>query len=525
MHHSLTSKLFALILLLLTSWVAYGQKPSKITVQQADFGKYSKALGENIYRLIGNVIFEHDGALMYCDSALMNDETNSVEAFGNIHIKMSDTLNLYGNKLNYYGDTRTAEVIDKVKLIDRETILNTDRLLYDRNTQIASYIAGGRIISKENRLTSKKGYYHTDVKQFFFKEDVVLNNPKNTMKSDTLMYNTVSEIAYFLGPTIIKGKNNNNYMYCENGWYNTKTDFSRFSKNALVVNGNQRLTGDSLYYDKANDFGKAYKNVSITDTVNKVIIHGDYAEYSKGKGYSMVTGRAQAILIDAKDSLFLHSDTLYTTLDREQKTKDLFAYHHAKFYRHDLQGASDSILYRFGDSTILMYKMPILWTDNNQLTADSIHIITSKKEVKQMMLYNSAFIISKDSIASFNQIKGKNMIGFFKDNNLRQINVTGNAETLYFVREDDKTLIGINKAVAGKMRIYLKDKKIQGITYIENPTATLYPEKDIKPQELQLKNFRWYGDQRPKNKTEIFDWKLLSPAGNEDFLKPNEPNQ
>lgn len=507
MYHSLSTKLFLLIFLLLISWMSYGQKPAKITVRQADFGKYSKALGENVYRLIGNVIFEHDSALMYCDSALMNDMTNSLEAFGNVHIKMSDTLNLYGNKLNYYGNTRTAEVIDDVKLIDSQTTLYTDRLLFDRKTQIASYITGGRIVSKETKLTSKKGYYHTDIKQFFFKENVELKNPKNTMNSDTLMYNTVSEIAYFLGPSIIKGKDNRNYMYCENGWYNTKTDISRFSKNALVVNGNQRLSGDSLYYDKSNDFGKAYNNILITDTVNKIIILGDYAEYSKGKGYSMVTGHAQAILIDAKDSLFMHSDTLYTTMDKEQKTKDLFAYHHAKFYRHDLQGASDSIIYRFSDSTILMYKMPILWTENNQLTADSIHIITSQKEVKQMMLYNSAFMISKDSTLSFNQIKGKNMIGFFSENNLRQINVTGNAETLYFVREDDKTLIGINKALAGNMHIYFKDKKIQGITYINNPVATLYPEKDIIQQELLLKDFKWNVDQRPMNKTQIFEWK------------------
>ena len=525
MHHSLSAKFFALTLLLLTSWATYGQKPAKITIQQSDVMNYSKTLDEHAYHLKGNVIFEHDGALMYCDSALMNDETNSLQAFGNVHIKMSDTLNLYGNKLNYNGDTRTAEVIENVKLIDNQTTLSTDRLLYDRNSQVASYLTGGRIVSKENRLTSKKGYYHTDIKQFFFKEDVVLINPKNTMNSDTLMYNTGTEIAYFLGPTIIKGKDNKNYMYCENGWYNTKTDVSRFSKNALVVNGNQRLSGDSLYYDKKNDFGKAFKNVVITDTVNKIIIHGEYAEYSKGKGYSMVTGRAQAILIDAKDSLFLHSDTLYTTMDEEQKTKDLFAYHHAKFYRRDLQGASDSILYRFNDSTILMYKNPILWTENNQLTSDSIHILTSKKEIKQMMLYNSAFIISKDSTVSFNQIKGKNMIGLFKNNNLSQINVTGNAETLYFVREDDKTLIGINKAVAGNMHIYLKDKKIQGITYIENPTATLYPEKDITPQEQFLKDFKWQGNQRPMNKTDIFEWNESAEPVKIDLPKASEQNQ
>ena len=498
-------KLFLLIFLV-ASGTLYAQKPTKITIKQADFAKYAKALGENVYRVTGNAVFEHEGALLYCDSAWMNDSSNSLEAFGRIHIHMSDTLNLYGDKLNYNGNTRIAEVINNVKLVDKQSVLTTDRLFYDRNTQVASYLTGGKIVIKDNRLTSKKGYYHTDVKQAFFHEDVVMKNPRNTMNSDTLMYNTVTDIVYFFGPTIIRGKNVENYIYCENGWYNTNTDISRFSKNALVVNGDQRMTGDSIFYDKKINFGQAYRNIIVTDTVNNLVIHGDYSEYSKAKGYSMITGKAVAIIIDAKDSLYLHADTLYSTFDSAQKTKDLFAYYRAKFFRHDLQGASDSMLYRFRDSTILLYKKPVLWSDNNQLTSDSIYILTSEKSIKQLMLYNSAFIISKDSTESFNQIKGKNMTGFFKDNHLNRINVYANAETIYFVREEDKSLIGINKAVSGNMHIYLKDKKIEGITYLENPTATLYPEKDIEPRERILKDFKWFGQQRPMNKDQIFEW-------------------
>ncbi|MFZ4706179.1 MAG: OstA-like protein [Bacteroidales bacterium] len=507
------------LIFMLESLAVSSQESAKITIKQADYAKYAKALGENVYRVIGNAVFEHDGALLYCDSAWMNDSSNSLEAFSRIHIKMSDTLNLFGDKLNYNGNTRIAEVIDNVKLVDNQSVLTTNRLYFDRNTQVASYITGGNIVSKDNRLTSKKGYYHTDVKQAFFREDVVLKNPNNKINSDTLKYNTVTNIAYFFGPSIIRGKNVKNYMYCENGWYNTNTDISRFSKNALIVNGDQRMTGDSLFYDKKIDFGRAYRNIVVTDTVNNLVINGEYSEYSKTKGYSMITGKAMATIIDSKDSLFLHADTLYNTFDKEQKTKDLFAYYHAKFYRHDLQGASDSMLYRFRDSTILLYKTPILWSDDNQLTSDSIHILTSKKEIRQLMLYNSAFIISKDSGVLFNQIKGKNMTGFFKDNQLYRIDVYANAETIYFVREEDKSLIGINKALAGNMHIYLKDRKIEGITYLENPTATLYPEKDIAPRDLLLKDFKWHGAQRPLNKEQIFNW---STEKTKEEIKPKE---
>lgn len=496
-------KFLLFIVLILLSFSVFSQEKKKIRLIQADEAVYDKTLGEDVQRILGNAIFEHEGAFLYCDSAHLNNRTNSVKAYSRVHIKSSDTLHLYGDSIYYNGETKIAEVFDNVKLIDNKTVLTTDKLIFDRNTGIASYSTGGHIVNEDNTLDSQRGYYHTNTKDFFFREDVVLVNPDYTMNCDTLEYNTQTKISKFKGPTTIIGEDTD--IYAENGWYNTDSDIAEFNKNSRVRNGDQVLTGDSLYYERTNGFGEAFRNIQVIDTVQDVIIYGHYARYVKSLGYTMITKEAVAHIIDENDTLYMHSDTMKATFDSLENTKELYAYYHMKFFKSNIQGMADSLIYSFSDSTLRMHKNPVLWTEKNQMTADSIYLITGKETVKKLYLFNSAFLVSKDT-TGYNQIKGRTMIGSFADNDLVAIKVTGNAETIYWVREEDGTLTGINKAFSSNMRIGLKDKKIRVITYLEKPTATLYPEKDLSPSEMLLDNFAWYGDRRPTNKTDIFNW-------------------
>lgn len=494
--------LFAFILLVSA---ANAQQTRKIKLVQADLMSYDKRLGPDVQRILGNAIFEHDGAFLYCDSAHLNNASNSMKAYSRVHIKSSDTLNLYGDSIYYSGETRIAEVFDHVKLIDKQTVLTTDKLIFDRNTGIAYYLTGGHIVNDQNTLDSRRGYYHTNTKDFFFRDDVVLVNPDYVMNCDTLRYNTQSKISYFKGPTTIKGKETD--IYAENGWYNTITDISEFNENARVKNGDQVLTGDSLYYERKNGYGQAFRNIQVIDTVQDILITGQYALYQKPLGYTMITQRPEALFLEKNDTLFLHSDTMRATFDSAQKTKEVFAYYHVKYYRSDIQGMTDSLVYAFRDSTMRMLGSPVLWTDENQLTADSIHVTTASKKVKNMFMYNSAFIISKDTLGSgYNQIKGRNMTGYFLDNELTAMKVEGNSETIYWVREEDGTLTGINKAFSSNMSIRLKNKKMQQIVYIEKPEAVLHPEGELGEADRLLKDFKWLGDRRPAKREDIFTW-------------------
>jgi len=487
-------------MLLLYPAVSFSQKTTKIDLVNANTMEYNKKLGENIKRLIGSVVLKHDSTILYCDSAYLNSESNSVDAFGHVRIN-SGTVVINGEVLNYDGNARNAVMHRNVTMTDNKMTLTTDLLNYNTRTDIGNYNTGGKIVDTANVLTSRIGYYYANKKEFFFKKDVVLVNKKYTMHSDTLMYNTVTDVSYFYGPTTIVSKEN--FIYCENGWYDTNHDIAQFNKNAYFKNKVQKLNGDSLYYDRKTGYGKALYNVTAVDTAQKITIKGDYGEYWEKAGKTVVT--KQAVLIQAidKDSLFLHADTLKAFSDSTGAGKRLFAYHHARFFKSDMQGVADSIFYSFKDSVIYMYKRPMLWSDKNQLSGDTINIHLSHGQIKLLNIYSSSFIISKDDSIRFNQIKGKNLVGHFIENKLHRIDVYGNGETIYYVRDDKTNLIGVNKAEADNLLIFVKENKVNTITFLSKPEAVLYPEKDLSKNDVRLKNFKWEEENRPCDRYDI----------------------
>ena len=485
----------------------FAQKPTKVKLVKANDLKYDKSLGENAQRLIGNVILKQDSTLLFCDSAYLYELTNSFDGFGNVHIKASDTLNIYSDLLNYDGNTKIAELHHNVRLVESRATLYTEHLWYDRQEKFAYYLTGGKIVDSTNVLTSTKGYYYTQTKDSFFKDSVVLVNERYTLNSDTLQYNTNTEISYFFGPTTITS--DENYIYCENGWYDTQNDKSFFKTNAYIITQDQKLVGDSIFYDRKLDYGEAYHNVSLHDTVQDMIIYGHYGEFKKRAGYAFVTDSAVAVFIDKYDSLFLHSDTLWIHFDSEQNVEYMLAYYQTKFFRKDMQGMCDSLVYSFTDSTIFLYKNPVLWSDENQLTADSVRIALCNNQIDTMALINSCFIISMDDTIArntFNQIKGKIMTGYFKDNDLVKIKVFGNAQSVFYIREENGDMMGINKTESSDMNIYLSDNEVYSITPIRNVEAHMYPHNELPVQDKQMKGFKWIEGQRPLKKEDIFRW-------------------
>lgn len=491
------------LFLMLFPALSFSQKTTKIELVNANSMEYDKRISENIKRLIGNVVLEHEGTYLYCDSAYYNSEANNVDAYGNVRINSGSVI-ITSAVLHYDGNTKTAQVDKNVKMTDDKMVLTTDHLTFNTNTNIGNYSTGGKITTPENVLTSTIGYYYANDKVSFFKKNVVLVNPSYTMKSDTLKYNTETEVSYFYGPTTIVSKEN--FIYCENGWYDSKNDIAQFNKNAYFMNKEQKLNGDSLYYDRKTGFGKAFNNISAIDTVQHILMKGNYAEYYEKQGKTMITNKAMLIQNIDGDSLYLHADTLKGFFDTTKAGtgKILYAYNHAKFFKSDMQGLCDSLIYSFKDSTIYMFTLPILWSDKNQMSADTILIFLKNKQVHQMNLYNSSFVISKDDSIRFNQVKGKNLVGHFVNNKLSKINVYGNGETIYYVRDEKNGIVGVNKAVADNLLILVNENAIKSITFISKPDATLYPEKDLSKNDVRLKNFKWEEDKRPEEPDDIF---------------------
>lgn len=485
--------------------VLNAQQKSRVYVNQADLQLYDEAFGIDIERLIGNVVLRHESTLFYCDSAHLNSKSRNFEAFGNVHIHVNDTVDVYGNRLLYSGEGRVANLYDDVKLIDKNTVLTTQHLIFNRKTNIAFYDVGGKIVNEENTLTSQRGYYNINTKILYFRKDVVLINPDSETYSDTLIYNTISKTAFFKGPTVIRGKES--IIYCEDGWYDTENNYSELSQRPRISNAEQTITADSLFYNNNTSYGLAKGNVIIDDTIHSLIIRGKRGEIWDAEGLSYITDSAVAISYDNTDSLFIHGDTLWMHFDKERKAKKMMAYYNVRMYRQNLQGVCDSMIYTMVDSTIRFMNDPILWSGKNQLTADSINVIASGGKIDSLIMFNSAFIISRDTLDAFNQIKGKNMTSYFLNNELYKINVDGNAQTVYWIREEDGFLVGINFSESSTMAIRLKDNDIQTINYKSSPNEKMYPRKEVSKEQERLKDFKWFEHLRPESKHDIFNKK------------------
>lgn len=506
--------ILAALMLLTFSVPVFSQENKQVEIIQAGSLEGVKIDGEEVRRLVGNVIFRQEDTYMYCDSALFYESSNSIDAFGNVRIE-GPRAKLYGDILHYRGNERLADVTGRiVRMTDGKMVLTTGSLQYDLASDMGYYQAGGKVVDKENVLTSKKGYYAAKEKVVFFKDDVVLVNPKYVIKSDTLKYSTPTEIAYFLGPSDINSTGTDSaHIYCEDGWYNTITGKSRFAKNAYIESGESKLQGDSLVYERNTKVGRAWYNVTITDTVQKVIISGGYAWMNEVSGKSFVTGEALLTKVFEADSLFLHADTLFAQQDTATRQKTYIACHRVRVYKPDLQAQCDSLVYSTVDSVIWFYSAPILWNDRNQLTAEKISLQLSGNKITTMDLYADAFICGMEDSLRYNQIKGRQMRGFFNDNRLQRILVTGNGQSVYHIRNKLKQLTGVNQAACSDMMIYLDSARVEKINLIQAPDATLFPIKQTDPSAMRLKGFAWKGWLQPKSKEDIFSWPLSLSKG------------
>ncbi|MGB1317018.1 MAG: OstA-like protein, partial [Flavobacteriales bacterium] len=358
-----------LVFQILFSFAQDEPKKKRIELRNAEVLEYDESLGTKARRLIGNVIFEHEGALMYCDSAYLYED-NSMDAFANVRINKGDSIKMWCDELNYNGNTEYAKAKRNVRLEDREMTLTSEKLDYNMATEQAWYNTGGTIVDSKNTLTSIVGYYYSTIEEMFFKDSVKLVNKQYTLTCDTLRYNTNTEVAFFLGPTEIVSDENT--INCVFGWYDTDLDIAQFSNEATVFSTDQSIKGDSLYYNKRHGYGLALGNVVVADTSQNIILTGERAKYHEVGDMVLLTDSAVMIQDMGADSLFLHADTLLSINDTIIDRRILFAYHHAKFFKPDMRGKCDSLVYSYADSTIRLYRDPILWSDENQLTADSM---------------------------------------------------------------------------------------------------------------------------------------------------------
>ena len=224
-------------------------------------------------------------------------------------------------------------------------------------------------------------------------------------------------------------------------------------------------------------------------------------------------------LISARDTLIVKVPMADSALADTSRARIVMAYHNAKIFKSDLQAKADSMFFSYADSTLRCYFNPMLWSQGSQLSGDTVYLQMKNKKVDNMLLQHNSFIVNTEEADStnFNQIKGKLITGYFRDNKLSRMFVDGNAESVYYLK-DDTTYSGLNHLIGSRLKLFLNDSKLKSITAIRSIEASITPIQDLKEEDRVLKGFIWKPRDRPKSKDEIISPPAVETSGTQ--LKP-----
>jgi len=509
------------------------QENELITIKYAGTGYADPTIAKNTKIFLRDesqqVHFMHKGVEMWCDKAILYEDQDFIEAFSNVRMKQGDSINMVAKYVEYSGKTQLAMASGNVVLTEPQSVLTTDTLYFDRVKQQAYYQSKGRVVrDTSGTITSQIGRYYMNSRKYQFIKNVELVNPEYTLNTERLDFFTDNGHAYLFGPSTIVGDNST--IYCERGFYNTNNDTGYFQRQARIDYDSRTVKGDSIYFNRNTSFASATNHITVTDTINNSIVKGHYAEVFRAKDSVFITKRALAITVQENDSLYVHADTLMLTGPEDARITR--AFYDVRLYKSDLAGKADSIhvnhktgltqlinLDKFRSKDVFATKRkPILWNMGNQMSGDTIHLISNKitEQLDTLKVFNNAFLISQDSLSEngYNQIKGQRLIGLFRDNELYNVDIIKNAEVIYYSRNSENELVGINKSKSGKINMKIEDSAIREIRLIQQIDGELFPESMFPKSGRRLRGFDWRGDEKLNSVEDLFkdDPPLILPV-------------
>lgn len=483
--------------------------------------------------LTGDVKLRQEKTLFYCDSCVINNITHIFEAFGHVHINDADTANAYSDYLRYLTDKRIAYLQKNVSLTDGNATLTTDNLEYDVDTKLGIYTQGGKVVNKKKSvLTSTEGYYYTDLKDIYFKKNVELKDPAYTLRSDSLLYNTESEVARFIAKTFIRDSTGRTIVTSE-GFYDTKSKKAEFGKRPVIQDGARRYTGDAIITNDSTHISQINGNAIIVDTAQQTTIIAGHIIANNNTESFLAFNKPLMIVKQDNDSIYITADTLFSakltdlftdsvkkdtiktvkTIDTKNKdsTNRYFqAFYHVRIFSDSVQSVCDSMFYSFKDSVFRLYKDPVVWSKASQVTGDTILLFTKNRKADRIKVFENSLMVNKVQGDFFNQIKSLRMDGYLTDGSLDSIRARGFAECVYYIQNEDSSFTGVNQSSSDVIDVYFSpdstgnQKQLEKVVFRSAVKGTLWPMHSKKPEELQLKNFKWLEVRRPKTKFDLF---------------------
>lgn len=492
--------------------------------------------------LVGNVVVKQDKVIFYADSAVLNRQLNILEAFGNVHINDADSIHTYAQYLKYLGKEKKAYLQKKVRLTDGEGTLTTDELEYDATVKIGTYLKGGKLVNKKSTLTSTEGYYYGDTKDVIFKKKVLMIDPDNKINSDTLQYNTSTEIATFTSPTVVYNIKDKRTIKTKEGFYDIKNKKAELYKRSVIEDSSAIFTADDMAFDDSTGLGEFRGNAvyKSKDTAQGFDMIANNIRTNKKTNSMVATQKPLLLIKQGADTIYIAADTLYSAKlsdltkkrtvpqvreslwydsvsvknklipkDQEDSSDKFFeAYYNVKIFSDSLQATGDSLFYSLKDSVFRLFKKPVVWAQDNQITGDTIYLFIKNKKPERLYVFENSMAINKvDSVEYYNQLRGTTINANFVDGKIQDMRAKGNAENVYYAQDEEKNFIGVNKSTADIIDVFFEESKPQKVVFLRNLEGTTYPMRSTNHEDLKIRGFKWLENIRPKSKFDLLIFK------------------
>ncbi len=514
-----------------------------VIIKQADRLRYQrKDSVTELQMLAGRVFLQQNNTKFYCDSAVINQRTGIVEAFGNVHINDADSIHTYSQYLIYYSDTKKAYLNKNVRLTDGKGELTTNELEYDTDTKIGIYTNGGKVVSGKTVLTSRQATYYGDLKDVYFKDSVRMRDPDTDVDTDSLLYNTETQKVTFITETLIRSDSGRRTIRTSDGYYDMRTKQASFGRRPQIQDGSSFITGDVVSFDDSTGLSFARGSAVFRDTAQGIDILAGELQADRKKSTMLATQRPLMIIQQKKDSTYVTADTLYSgritdmagyektflrpdSLSRDSTVKNdaayqvvmldpgdtsnrnryFLAYHHVRIFSDSLQAICDSLFYSGIDSVFRLFREPIAWANHSQITGDTMYLFTSDRQPRRIHVFENGLIINRTSEGFYNQIKGHTINGYFTDGRMDHMRAKGSAESIYYAQDEDSAYTGVNRASADIIDMYFNGEGLRRVVFRSEVQGKMSPFRQVNHEEMRIRGFKWLETRRPKTKFELYE--------------------
>lgn len=508
----------------------------------SDIATYDGAV--RIAELFGEVVLLNGQQQLFTDR-LTYDLNAKLATYTNGATMILGETQLTSKKGYYYVEEQQIYFRDSVTVIDSNFNLRADTLGFNTETRVVTFLGPTLITADSARIYTERGYYDTENNTAAFTRNAQYLKGEQQATADTIRYDgrrksyqLEGNARFEEGPRIatadmiIYDEANDKSTLIGNARYqdekqdiladeivyDAKNEVYSTRGRSIISDPPQILEADQVDYSQDRGLGIALGNVIWRDTSAELTIACERAEYDRKSDYLKASGgrndRPLLITVIDGDSLFMASDTLFAmradTLEGDS-SRLLRAFYDVRIYKSNLQAICDSLSYSTVDSTFRLFKTPLVWADTTQFSADTVNMFLKDKKLDRIYLLSNSFIVNSPDELFFNQIKGKNITAFFAEDKLSRMSVIGNAESVYYARDEQGAYVGVNKTVCSEMMLFFTDNQIDKIKFYAEPKAEMKPMRQANHQELQMAGFFWEKQARPASLDDLFTPRVLSP--------------